>query len=87
MFYLERQALIATKNRTLKCLKWHYLTYLSKPTTVSEQFLSHSNYSHTDMQLIPLEKILACENSRFSSLLAAGDVSRGGIACVAGAWK
>ena len=28
----------------------------SKPTTVSE-FLSHSNHSHTDMQLIPLEKI------------------------------
>ena len=29
----------------------------SKPTTVSEHFLSHSNHSHTDMQLIPLEKI------------------------------
>ena len=30
----------------------------SKPTTVSEHFLSHSNHSnhsHTDMQLIPLE--------------------------------
>ena len=24
----------------------------SKPTTVSEHFLSHSNHSHTDMQLI-----------------------------------
>ena len=30
---------------------------ISKPTTVSEHFLSHSNHSHTDMQLIPLEKI------------------------------
>ena len=29
----------------------------SKPTTVSEHFLSHSNHSYTDMQLIPLEKI------------------------------
>ena len=29
----------------------------SKPTTVSEHFLSHTNHSHTDMQLIPLEKI------------------------------
>ena len=29
----------------------------SKPTTVSEHFLSHSDHSHTDMQLIPLEKI------------------------------
>ena len=28
----------------------------SKPTTVSEHFLSHSNHSYTDMQLIPLEK-------------------------------
>ena len=26
----------------------------SKPTTVSEHFLSHSNHSYTDMQLIPL---------------------------------
>ena len=29
----------------------------SKHTTVSEHFLSHSNHSHTDMQLIPPEKI------------------------------
>ena len=29
----------------------------SKPTTVSKHFLSHSNHSHTDMLLIPLEKI------------------------------
>ena len=29
----------------------------SKPTTVSEHFLSHSNHSHTDIQLIPLERI------------------------------
>ena len=29
----------------------------SKPTTVSEHFLFHSDHSHTDMQLIPLEKI------------------------------
>ena len=28
----------------------------SKSTTASEHFLCHSNYSHTDMQLIPLEK-------------------------------
>ena len=35
----------------------------SKPTTVSEHFLSHSNHSHTDMQLIPLEKIHSSHNS------------------------
>ena len=35
----------------------------SKPTTVSEHFLSHSNHSNTDMQLIPLEII---HNSRDS---------------------
>ena len=29
----------------------------SKPTIVSEHFLSHSNHSHTDIQLSPLEKI------------------------------
>ena len=29
----------------------------SKPTTVIEHFLSHPNHSHTEMQLIPLEKI------------------------------
>ena len=29
----------------------------SKPTTVSEHFLSHSNHFHTDMHLKPLEKI------------------------------
>ena len=29
----------------------------SKPTIVSEHFLSHSNHSHTDIQLISLEKI------------------------------
>ena len=34
-----------------------------KPTTVSEHFLSHPNHSHTDMQLIPLEKI---HSSRYS---------------------
>ena len=27
----------------------------SKPTTVSEHFLSQSNHFHTDMQLIPLQ--------------------------------
>ena len=31
--------------------------FKSKSTTVSEHFLSDSNYSHTDKQLIPLEKI------------------------------
>ena len=35
----------------------------SKPTTVSEHFLSHSNHSHTDMQLIPLEKIHSSRDS------------------------
>ena len=35
----------------------------SKPTTVSEHFLSHSNHSHTDMQLIPLEKIRSSRES------------------------
>ena len=35
----------------------------SRPTTVSERFLSHSNHSHTDMQLIPLEKIHSSRDS------------------------
>ena len=35
----------------------------SKPTTVSEHFLSHSHHSHTDMQLIPLEKIQSSRDS------------------------
>ena len=35
----------------------------SKPTTVSEHFLSDSNYSHTGMQLIPLEKIHSSRDS------------------------
>ena len=35
-------------------------------TTVSEHFLFHSNHSHTDMQLIPLEKI---HSSRDSNLI------------------
>ena len=35
----------------------------SKPTTVSEHFISHSNHSHTDMQLIPLEKIHSSRDS------------------------
>ena len=33
-----------------------------KPT-VSEHFLSHSNHSHADMQLIPLEKIHSSQDS------------------------
>ena len=35
----------------------------SKPITVSEHFLSHSNHSHTDMQLIPLERIHSSSDS------------------------
>ena len=35
----------------------------SKPTTVSEHFLPHSNHSHTDMRLIPLEKIHSSRES------------------------
>ena len=35
----------------------------SKPTTVSEHFLSHSNHSYTDMQLIPLQKIQSSRDS------------------------
>ena len=35
----------------------------SKPTTVSEHFLSHSSHSHTDMPLIPLEKIHSSRDS------------------------
>ena len=35
----------------------------SKPTTVSEHFFSHSNHSHTDIQLIPLEKIHSSRDS------------------------
>ena len=36
---------------------------ISKSTTVSEHFLSHSNHPHTDMQLIPLEKIHSSRHS------------------------
>ena len=36
---------------------------LNGPTTVSEHFLPHSNHSHTDMQLIPLEKIHSSRDS------------------------
>ena len=35
----------------------------SKPTTVSENFLSHSDRSHTNRQLIPLEKIYSSSDS------------------------
>ena len=35
----------------------------SKPTTVSEHSLSHSNYSHTGMQLFSLEKIRSSPDS------------------------
>ena len=35
----------------------------SKPITLSEHFLSHSNHSHTDMQLIPLERIHSSSDS------------------------
>ena len=35
----------------------------SKPTTVSEHFLCHSNHSHTDLQLIPLEKVHSSRDS------------------------
>ena len=35
----------------------------SKPNTVSEHFLSHSNHSYTDMPLIPLEKIHCSRDS------------------------
>ena len=35
----------------------------SKPAAVSEHFLSHSNHSHTDMSLIPLEKIHSSRDS------------------------
>ena len=36
----------------------------SKPTTVSEHFLSQPNHCHTDMQLIPLELIHSSRDSR-----------------------
>ena len=35
----------------------------SKPTTVSEHFLSHPNHHYTDMQLIPLELIHSSRDS------------------------
>ena len=35
----------------------------SRPTTVSEHFLPHSDHSDTDMQLIPLEKIYSSRDS------------------------
>ena len=37
--------------------------FKSEPTTVSEHFLSRSNHSHADMQLIPLEKIHSSRDS------------------------
>ena len=44
-------------NTGVQSTKLTLTTIKSKPTTVSEHFLSHSNHSRTDMQLIPLEKI------------------------------
>ena len=41
----------------------HKTNIKSKPTTVSQHFLSHSNHSHTDMKLIPLEKIHSSRDS------------------------
>ena len=35
----------------------------SKPTTVSQTFLSHTKHSNTDMQLIPLEMIHSSRDS------------------------
>ena len=35
----------------------------SKPTTISEHFLAYSNHSHSDRQLIPLEKIHSSRDS------------------------
>lgn len=35
----------------------------SKPTIVSEHVLSHSDYSHTDIQLIPLKQIYSASDS------------------------
>ena len=35
----------------------------SRPTTVSEHFLSNPNHTATDMQLIPIEKIFSTWNS------------------------
>ena len=35
----------------------------SRPTTVSEHFLSNPNHTATDMQLIPIEKIVSSETS------------------------
>ena len=35
----------------------------SKPTTISEHFLSQPNHCHTDMQLIPLEVIHSLRDS------------------------
>ena len=37
--------------------------FKSEPTTVSQHFLSRSNHSHTDMQLIALEKIYSSRDS------------------------
>ena len=39
------------------------LTLNLNPLLFSEHFLSHSNHSHTDMQLIPLEKIHSSRDS------------------------
>ena len=41
----------------------HKTNIKSKPSTVSQHFLSHSNHSHTDMKLIPLEKIHSSRDS------------------------
>ena len=46
-----------TKRRLKDRFNEHRHSVDKKPTTVSEHFLSHSDHSHTDTQLIPLEKI------------------------------
>ena len=60
------------KGETKRCLKDRFNEHRravdktnikSKPTTVSEHFLSHSNHSHTDKQLILLEKIHSSRDS------------------------
>ena len=51
MSYLERQTLIETKNRTLKCLKWHCLTVLMEDGAFALCFRPHPG--HLTTQTVP----------------------------------
>ena len=47
-----------------------------------EHFLSHSNHSHTDMPLIPLEKIHSSRDSSDENRSTREKATRGAFSCV-----